>query len=123
MDAVVHSKALVSSIQGPIEDQEIRLERLIFEQQTGKVTRTVLSNIKQEFPRINEAYTGRPYRYAYSVSFAGFVDPFHVSCNTLLYHDLVTGSTAIYFFGANLVNVDACLVACVWDTTVIEVYI
>ncbi|MCP5775929.1 carotenoid oxygenase family protein, partial [Klebsiella pneumoniae] len=41
MDAVVHSKALIRSIQGPIEDQDIRLERFIFEQGTGKVTRTV----------------------------------------------------------------------------------
>ncbi len=111
MDAVVHSKALVSSIQGPIEDQEIRLERLIFEQQTGKVTRTVLSNIKQEFPRINEAYTGRPYRYVYSISFAGFDDPYHVSSNTLLYHDLETGSTASYSFGANWVTGEAVFVA------------
>ena len=30
MDAVVHSKALIRSIQRPIEDQDIRLERFIF---------------------------------------------------------------------------------------------
>lgn len=68
MDAVVHSKAMVHSIQGPIEDQDLRLERFVFEKGAGKVKRTILSDVKQEFPRINEAYTGRPYRYPYMAS-------------------------------------------------------
>lgn len=99
MDAVVHSKALVSSSQGPIEDQDIRLERFIFEHGTGKVFRTVLSGTKQEFSRINDAYTGRKHRYIYSISFGEFDDPYHVSSNMLLGHDLETGHSESYSFG------------------------
>ena len=111
MDAVVHSKALVSSIQGPIEDQDIRLERFIFEHGTGKVARTILSEMKQEFPRINEAYTGRPYRYVYTISFGEFDDPSHVSSNTLLSHDVETGNSESYSFGENWVTGEVIFVA------------
>lgn len=111
MDAVVHSKAMVHSIQGPIEDQDIRLERFIFKQGTGQVIRTVLSETKQEFPRINEAYTGRPYRYAYGISFAEFDDPYHVSSNQLLAQDLEAGQTEAYSLGKNWVTGEAAFVA------------
>lgn len=111
MDAVVHSKALIRSIQGPIEDQDIRLERFIFEQGTGKVTRTVLSNIKQEFPRINEAFIGRQYRYIYSISFGEFDDPSHVSSNTVMCFNLRNRTTESYSFGANWVTGEAVFVA------------
>ncbi|WP_216935429.1 MULTISPECIES: carotenoid oxygenase family protein [unclassified Acinetobacter] len=111
MDAVIHSKALVNSIQGPIEAQDIRLERFIFEQAAGKVTRTVLSGMKQEFPRINDAYTGRPYRYVYSISFGEFDDPVHISSNRLLSHDLETGSSESYSFGANWVAGEVIFIA------------
>lgn len=111
MDAVVHSKALVSSIQGPIEDQDIRLERFIFEHGTGKVARTILSGTKQEFPRINDAYTGRKHRYIYSISFGEFDDPYHVSSNMLLGHDLETGHSESYSFGENWVTGEVIFVA------------
>ena len=107
----VHSKALIRSIQGPIEDQDIRLERFIFEQGTGKVTRTVLSNIKQEFPRINEAFIGRQYRYIYSISFGEFDDPSHVSSNTVMCFNLRTRTTESYSFGENWVTGEAVFVA------------
>jgi len=111
MDAVVHSKAMVHSIQGPIEDQDIRLERFVFKPATEQVVRTILSDIKQEFPRINEAYTGHPYRYAYGISFAEFDDPYHVSSNQLLGHDLETGQTESYSFGDNWVTGEVVFVA------------
>jgi len=111
MDAVVHSKALVSSSQCPIEDQDIRLERFIFEHGTGKVFRTVLSGTKQEFPRINDAYTGRKHQYIYSISFGEFDDPYHVSSNMLLGHDLETGHSESYSFGENWVTGEVIFVA------------
>ena len=110
MDAVVHSKAMVHSIQGPIEDQDLRLERFVFEKETVKVKRTILSDVKQEFPRINEAYTGRPYRYAYSISFGEFDDPYHVSSNSLLGHDLEAKTIESYSFGENWVTGEAIFV-------------
>lgn len=111
MDAVVHSKALVSSIQGPMEHQDIRLERFIFEQDTGKLKRTILSGTKQEFPRINDAYTGRKHQYIYSISFGEFDDPYHVSSNMLLGHDLETGHSESYSFGENWVTGEVIFVA------------
>lgn len=96
LDAVVHSKALVDSIQGPIEDQDIGLERFTFERASGQVKRQILSTQKQEFPRINEAYTGREHRYIYSISFAEFDNPSAVRTNVLLCHDVKLGTTAEY---------------------------
>ncbi|WP_347460927.1 carotenoid oxygenase family protein [Acinetobacter sp. ANC 7454] len=111
MDAVVHSNAMLHSIQGPIEEHDIRLERFIFDQGTGKVSRTVLSDTKQEFPRINDAYTGRQYRYAYSISFGEFDDPYKVSGNSVMCLNLRTRTTESYFFGDNWVTGEAIFVA------------
>ncbi|ANF82154.1 carotenoid oxygenase [Acinetobacter sp. NCu2D-2] len=111
LDAVVHSSCMVNSIQGPIEDQDIRLERFVFIKDKNLVTRTVLSKEKQEFPRINEAYTGRPYRYIYSVSFGEFDDPHQVKSNRLISHDLELHTTQTYSYGEDFVTGEVIFVA------------
>src|SRR5690606_40895370 len=60
---------------------------------------------------LNEAYTGRPYRYVYSISFGEFDDPARVSSNTLLSHDVETGNSESYSFGENWVTGEVIFVA------------
>lgn len=111
MDAVVHSKAFEHSIQGSIEDQEIYLERFIFERRTGQVKREILVKLKQEFPRVNENYTGRQHRYIYSISFAEFDAPTQVKANQLLVYDTHTKQLHSYSYNENTVFGEVVFVA------------
>lgn len=104
LDAVVHSSCMLKSIQGPIEEQSLQLERFIFVKDQDTVIRTVLSKEKQEFPRINEAYTGKENRYVYSISFGEFDHPSQVKSNVLLCHDLEKHQTERYSFGDGVVT-------------------
>ena len=101
MDAVVHEHAFLKSAQGPVEGQKVRFERWTLQQATGKVQRKVISMVHQEFPRLDERLTGKPYRYAYAVTFGSQQDsPFsEPEANQLLKHDLHTGTTIAYDYG------------------------
>ncbi len=111
LDAVVHDKLMQRSIQGPVEDQNIQLERFIFKANSQITQRQVLSTVKQEFPRINEQFTGRPHRYIYSVSFAEFANPRQVSSNQLLCYDTQTGEQQHYDFAEHYVAGEMIFVA------------
>lgn len=104
MDAVVFEKALVNDIQGPTESQVVKLERFIFEKATGKTTRRVLSDIPQEFPRIDERLSGRPHRYGYSVTVGNDATPNDVVSNNILVHDLQTGEVQKRNCGDNFIT-------------------
>ncbi len=55
------------------EKEASRLERLSLSLETGEVQSDVLFSKPTEFPRINERWDGKPYRYLY---LAGMCDPF-----------------------------------------------
>lgn len=96
MDAVVHTHSFSSSIQGPAENQKITFERWTLKQQTGQVERQVISDVSQEFPRLDERLTGKPYRYAYAISLSSDLVP---HANALLRYDLHTGETIQHHYG------------------------
>ncbi|WP_280437961.1 carotenoid oxygenase family protein [Nocardia carnea] len=73
----------------------------------------------QDFPRVNEAYTSRPYRYGYSAASALYGVPFvpdgvtpdGAFSNALVKHDLVGGTAEVHGFGAEEAVGEAVFVA------------
>ncbi|MFG1695585.1 carotenoid oxygenase family protein [Nonomuraea sp. NPDC049309] len=80
------------------------LDRWRIDLRTGKVTETRLDDRPQEFPRMDERRTGRPYRYGYTVATFDVEERFYPGAtdlkdmpdaafdNTLIKHDLTTGT-------------------------------
>lgn len=106
MDAVVHEHAFVQSVQGPAEGQKIRFERWTLKSGSKNIQRQLISDTGQEFPRLDERLTGKPYRYAYSISLgeqqrSTFIKP---EPNQLLKHDLLTGTTVTHDYGHDYIS-------------------
>lgn len=75
-------------------------ERWTLDNATGRVQRKVLSRERQEFPRLDERLTGKPYRYAYTVG----IDIDRPTPNALLRHDLHTGETVRHAYGPHHIS-------------------
>lgn len=99
MDVVVHDRMFDRSRTGPELDGGARMERWTLPANGSKVQRQVISDIHQEFPRLDERLVGRPYRYAYAVGF-GADTPAGLP---LLRHDLELGQTLVRSFGPHTV--------------------
>lgn len=96
LDVVVHDRMFEQSKIGPYEQQKTQLERWKIDLKAKQVVRTVLDARVQEFPRIDERFTGLKNRYIYSVSYdAAQMD----KPNQLLIQDLLTGLKAQYHYG------------------------
>lgn len=108
LDVVVHERTFASSIQGPAENQAISFERWTLDRASGQVQRRVISHESQDFPRLDERFTGKPYRYAYTVGISA--DPQQPTANQLFRHDLHTGETLTHHYGAGKVSGEAIFV-------------
>ena len=99
VDVAAHESMFAHSTQGP-DSQRLAFERWTIDPSERRVTREVVDDHPQEFPRANERLLGKPYRYAYAVpiSFAGerFVSEPH-----LIKHDLQSRTRAIHAFAAH----------------------
>ena len=83
------------SMQGP-DSQTSFLERWKIQPKTRNVTRSTLDSTSQEFPRYNESYTGKPYRYAYTISASlENGDGPKESRNCIIKHDLENNSRLV----------------------------
>ncbi len=101
LDVVVHQSMFKHSHQGPFEQQGTCLERWLIDLQQKTVDRKVIDEQAQEFPRIDERYTGEKQRYIYSVSF----DPLIMTkANHLICHDMHTQQKTSYAFGEQWVT-------------------
>jgi carotenoid cleavage dioxygenase len=67
VDVVAHETMFAESAIGP-DSKRSRLERWTISASEKSVKREILHDHNQEFPRVNEAYTGRSHRYVYSVA-------------------------------------------------------
>ncbi|MBN4047616.1 carotenoid oxygenase family protein [Acidimicrobiaceae bacterium AH-315-P05] len=85
LDAIRHPKMFATKVTGPNEGVPL-LERWTLNPATGCSSQTNISEIGQEFPRLNEANFGKPYRYGYTVGANERLDP-----HALLKHDMNTG--------------------------------
>ncbi|MGB1140956.1 MAG: carotenoid oxygenase family protein, partial [Halioglobus sp.] len=90
MDVVRHPRMFATDLLGPNEGAAT-LDRWVIDPRQTKVSETRLDDRGQEFPRIAEHLTGKPYRYLYTV---GISDNFQFQ--GLIKRDQQTGSSEYY---------------------------
>ncbi|NML05137.1 carotenoid oxygenase family protein [Sphingomonas sp. G-3-2-10] len=98
LDVAAHTTMFAESTVGP-DSAHSAFERWTVDPKAGRVTRTVIDDNPQEFPRPDERRFGQPYRYAYTMALnegAGFLP-----ANHLIKHDLEAGTRQIHAFGAD----------------------
>jgi carotenoid cleavage dioxygenase len=94
VDLVRYPKMFATHLIGPYEAAPT-LERWRIDVATRKVTREVLDDRAQEFPRVDERVVGRQHRYGYSVGLQtpDTEDPGFKIGSTLMKHDMAVGSS------------------------------
>lgn len=100
--AVTHPR-MCATYPGSVEHNGApRFEKLVFDLDSGTVARELVDVRPQEFPRINEAFTGRPNRYVYMISNEDLADSFiardetvapDARSNRLIKYDLDQGTS------------------------------
>ena len=93
VDVVKHVKVFDKYKDGPREGK-ITLVRWTVDRTTGGVEEVELCDKNLEFPRINEAYTGKKYRFGYTATFEG-----GLHLGAIFKHDLQKSSTQVHDFG------------------------
>jgi carotenoid cleavage dioxygenase-like enzyme len=93
IDVVKHPKTFDKNLDGPREGAT-SLVRWTVDTSTNKVTEFVIDERAVEFPRINESYTAKPYRFGYTASFTDGLKygPIHK-------HDMNARTTEVHDFG------------------------
>ncbi|ROO85672.1 carotenoid cleavage dioxygenase [Actinocorallia herbida] len=99
-DAVVLDVARMPKIfdndDASIGEVTTTLERWTADLRTGRLTRALLDDRSQDFPRVDERFLGRRHRYGYTVQIAS--GPAPVS-HTLIKHDLAAATARTRSFG------------------------
>lgn len=94
LDVVAHDTMFAESKEGP-DSRHSAFERWTIDPKARSVTRRVVDDNPQEFPRPDERRFGQPYRYAYTMALGrGEFLGTH-----LIKHDLEAGTRAIHDFG------------------------
>ncbi len=97
LDVCAHDSMFAESTKGP-DSHSVPFERWTIDPKAKTVTRKVIDEDAQEFPRPNEALLGKPYRYAYTVSLA-HENAFVGASTRVFKHDLNTGKRQVHDFG------------------------
>ncbi len=93
LDVVRHPKMFDEKLLGP-DEGPATLDRWTVDLTAGKVLEERRSDLAQEFPRVDERVVGRRHRYGYAVAFEG------TTADSLIRHDLATGTSTTRHFGA-----------------------
>ena len=101
-DAAVHDSMFANSTQGP-DSTRVPFERWTIDPGSRKVARRVIDDHNQEFPRPDERFIGKPYRYAFTLALPEGGDPAFVSDTQLFRHDLIEGTRQVHDFGTGKV--------------------
>jgi 8'-apo-carotenoid 13,14-cleaving dioxygenase len=100
MDVCAHDTMFATSRVGP-DSKSCPLERWTIDLDGRKVDRAVIDAESQEFPRPDERYIGKPYRYAFTVALPQD-HLFQQGADTRLFrHDLVERTRQVHDFGPN----------------------
>lgn len=100
MDVVAHATMFDHDTIGPSANSSA-FERWSIDTAAGRVTRQVIDDQPQEFPRPDERRIGQPYRFAYTVALRrNAADRFEPG-QALIKHDLQTGARELHDFGAD----------------------
>jgi carotenoid cleavage dioxygenase len=98
LDACVHDRMFAHGAKGP-DSTRIAFERWTIDPAASRVERRVVEEQAQEFPRIDERRTGKPYRFAYTLAVdAGRAEL--IGDSRLFKHDLETGVHEVHDFGS-----------------------
>lgn len=101
LDLCVHERVFDRSTQGP-DSRRINFERWTIDPAAQRVSRAVIDEAPQEFPRPNETLVGKPYRYAYCMGLApraAFVE----TATCLYKHDLENQTRQVHDLGPDSV--------------------
>ncbi|HEY7800956.1 MAG TPA: carotenoid oxygenase family protein [Hyphomonadaceae bacterium] len=98
MDACVHATMFASGATGP-DSPVTPFERLTIDPVARRVTRKVIDQAPQEFPRPDERLIGKPYRYAYCVALPDDARSSFQSATRIFKHDLSAGTRQVRDFG------------------------
>ena len=100
LDVCAHNRNGYRDFRGP-DAEDIAFERWTIDPVARQVSRVVLDTAPQEFPRIDERLTGKPYRFAYCLAVAKKMDLAEglIGGTALLKHDLETGTRQVHDFG------------------------
>ena len=98
MDACVYENMFAAGMTGP-DTQTSRFESLTIDPSAYSVTREVIDEAPQEFPRYDERRTGKGYRYAYSLALPAQHDASFVSDTRIFRHDLAMKTRQVRDFG------------------------
>lgn len=102
LDACVYEAMFASDARGP-DTTAARLEQLTIDPATRHVTRKILDNTPQEFPRYNESRTGKPYQYIYTMALPEHDDPAYLNDTRIFKYNRTTGERQVHDFGAGRV--------------------
>jgi carotenoid cleavage dioxygenase len=105
VDIVRHPRAFDRKRSGPGEGAPV-LARWRVDRSTGRLSETILDERGCEFPRFNDAFAGRSYRYGYTVSL-GESDPY----GPVLKHDVARGRAEAHHYGAGRASLEPVFVA------------
>ena len=98
MDVAVHDRLFNAEQTEEPGSSTVTFERWTCDPQIRQVERRVIDAVAQEFPRFDERLTGKPYRYAYTVTLdEGRSPPGGLS--GVIAHDLLTGDRKQHDFG------------------------
>jgi carotenoid cleavage dioxygenase-like enzyme len=98
LDAVAYDKMFAETALGP-DAPRGAFERWTIDPVKRNVRRAVIDRHQQDFPRIDERWSGQPYRYAYTMMLPETADPAFLGANGLFKHDLQTGLRNVHNFG------------------------
>lgn len=98
LDACVHATMFASGGTGP-DSPVTPFERLTIDPVARRVTRKVIDQAPQEFPRPDERLIGKPYRYAYCVALPEDARSSFQSATRIFKHDVVAGTREVHDFG------------------------
>jgi carotenoid cleavage dioxygenase-like enzyme len=98
LDVVAYATMFDESRIGPAAGSA-KFERWNIDLGARQVSRRVLDTQPQEFPRIDERYTGKPYRHAYTVQLRADARGEFVPDQVLIHHDLQDGTRQVHDFG------------------------
>jgi carotenoid cleavage dioxygenase len=101
VDVAAYETMFADSADGPA-GKALGLERWVIDPAKGRAERQVIDPAPQEFPRPDERFFGREYRYAWAIGLPGG-DPAFLGAQPLYRHDLTSGGRTAHDFGPDRV--------------------
>ncbi len=99
IDLSAHDKVFASDNTSGPDSTIVTFERWTCDPATHSVDRRVIDALPQEFPRLDERLTGKPYRYAYTITLGDGRPAAPGALSGVIKHDLETGTRTTHDFG------------------------